>query len=252
MQAAPGSRVEYHHFEVAHRIRCTVEGISAPVCDTTDAPIPSTPIGVAALFERPRWDDYTQLWLLSGSDSDDTDVSLTSALFETFLEQTRGSCVPVLIGAGDGFITHGNAVAKEMGIGEPLSSDRVSPGFFSVSGNPPITVDTRMFGGQELDVHPLFEGVHSVADTVSTWGEGTHGDIVAEGAEAYQVIAHDTAGRPSIAVGSTTEPSGGRPFVIDAGFQRFYGMKAHEGTWTYLRNVVGYLGSVGCKAEPTK
>jgi hypothetical protein len=251
-QSPPGPTVEYHHFETAQQIRCFVEGISAPTCETTDAPLPTTPGEIVGLFGKPHWDDYTQVWILSGSDADASDVSLTGELFGAFLAETQGSCIPVLIGAGDGFITHGNAVADTLGIGRVLSTDFANPGFFTVAGLPPITVDSRMVAGINLSSHRLFDGVESLPDTLSTFGEGTHGDGIAEGSTSYQIIAHDTAGRPSIAVGSVSLPTGDRPFVIDAGFQRFYAMAPTEGSRTYLQNIVVYLAGVGCKRQHTK
>src|SRR5262249_36814354 len=169
---------------------------------------------------------------------DTTDVGLTGALFDHFLAETQGSCIPVLIGAGDGFITHGNAVAKELGIGEVLSTDFAMPGFFSVAQDPTVNVDDRMSAGKELSNHLLFKGVDSIADGVSNGFQSTHGDSIAEGPPSYQVIAHDTSGRPAIAVGSVTLQSGEeRPFIIDAGFQRYYGMTG-DGTQTLLQNMV--------------
>ena len=178
-------------------------------------PRPPRPPTSLALFEKPHWDDYTQVWILSGSELDAADVELTGARFDMFLTETQGSCIPLLLGAGDGFITHGNAIAAELGIGEaaPPSSTSNCPGFFKVSGPiSAINVETRMFAGKELSPHALFENVSSIADVMSTYGEGTHGDSVAEVGTTYQVVAHDTGGRPSIAVGSVALPTGDRPF----------------------------------------
>jgi len=108
-----------------------------------------------------------------------------------------------------------------------------------------------MYAGQELTAHAVFENVGSVADRISSLGELTHGDSIASG-PSVQIIAHDTDGRPAVAVGYVTLPTGDRPFLIDAGFQRFYAVKTGEDTQIYLANLVRYLGSVGCKAQPTR
>lgn len=253
VQACPNVWVEYHHFEVSIRVKCVESTQGGPGCQELYEELPATAEAVQALFEKPSWDDYTQVWILSGSELDATDVTLTGVLFDHFLAQTQGSCIPVLVGAGDGFITHGNAVTSELGIGEVLSTELASPGFFSVQLDPNVAVGTRMYAGSELSGHALFQDVDSIADAVSNAQQSTHGDSVQDGNPAYQVVAHDSAGRPAIAVGAIDLPGDGdRPFVIDAGFQRYYGMQPAEGTYTLLQNLVKYLGNVGCKAEIPK
>jgi len=253
VQTCSDISVEYHHFEISVRVKCLFASSGGPGCQELDEPPPSTSDGILALFEKPKWDDYTQIWILSGSELDATDVTLTGELMDHFLAETKGSCIPVLIGAGDGFITHGNAVATELGIGNVFSTEFVQPGFFSVALDPAVTIGAWMNPGTELADHVLFEGVDSIADTVSNSMQATHGDSVAEGNTAYQVIAHDSSGRPAIAVGAIDLPGDGdRPFIIDAGFQRYYGITASEGTRTLLENMVKYLGNTGCKAEIPK
>jgi hypothetical protein len=245
--------VEYHHFEVALRVKCLFGPSIASGCQEINEPAPSTPDGLIALFEKPNWNDYTQIWVLSGSEFDATDVALTGQVFEHFLGQTKGSCIPVLIGAGDGFVTHGNAVTSGLGIGQVFSTEFVQPGFFSVAFDAAVNVDSRMYAGSNLASHVLFQGVDSIADTVSNSAQFTHGDSIAEGSPSYQVIAHDSNGRPAIAIGAIELPDDGdRPFIIDAGFQRYYGMQAADGTRTLLQNMAKYLGNVGCKADIPK
>src|SRR4030095_5951610 len=114
--------VEYHHFEVDWRIECFYTNAGGS-CQQLSEPTPTTPEQIEAIFGKATWDDYTQVWLLSGSEMDATDVALTGQLFQHFLNQTSGSCVPVLVGAGDGFITHGNAVTAGLGLGDLFSTD---------------------------------------------------------------------------------------------------------------------------------
>jgi hypothetical protein len=245
--------VEYHHFEVSFRVKCQYSTSGGPGCQEIQEEPPATTSEILALFGKPNWDDYTQVWILSGSELDATDVSLTGALFDHFLGQTKGSCIPVLIGAGDGFITHGNAVASELGLGQVFSTEFVQPGFFSVALDPNITVNSRMYAGAELKPHLLFQDVDSIADTVSTFMQSTHGETIADQPGTYDIIAHDSSGRAAIAVGDIDLPGGDyRPFILDAGFQRYYSLGATEGTQKLLENFVKYLGSVGCKADPPK
>jgi hypothetical protein len=249
----PGVTVEYHHFEVSFRVKCLYATNGGPGCQEIQEEPPTTTNEILALFGKPNWDDYTQVWILSGSDLDATDVSLTGALFDHFLGQSKGSCIPVLIGAGDGFITHGNAVSTELGLGQVFSTEFVQPGFFSVGFDPNITVNSRMHAGAELKDHVLFQDVDSIADAVSNSSQSTHGETLADQPGTYDIIAHDTSGRAAIAVGDIDLPGGDyRPFILDAGFQRYYSLGPTEGTQKLLENMVKYLGSVGCKAEPPK
>src|SRR5262249_21006965 len=128
VQTCADISVEYHHFEVSFRVKCLYGSSAPPSCQELTEASPTTPDAITALFEKPTWDDSTEIWILSGSELDATDVGLTGELFDHFLGQTKGSCIPVLIGAGDGFITHGNAVATELGIGNVLSTEFAQPG----------------------------------------------------------------------------------------------------------------------------
>jgi hypothetical protein len=61
------------------------------------------------------------------------------------------------------------------------------------------------------------------------------------------VIAHDSAGRPAIGVGQLMLPNGDkRPFVIDAGMQRYYGQHVLPDTLVLLKNIRRYLATAGC------
>lgn len=245
--------VEYHHFETGVRVKCLYTTSGGTGCQEIGEAPPATPEAILSLFEKPSFDEYTQVWILSGSALDSTDVSLTGALFDHFLEQTTGSCTPVLIGAGDGFVTHGNSVAAELGLGQVFTTELALPGFFSVAMEPIVTVDTLMMPGTQLATHVLFQDVDSIADQVSTISQSTHGDSLIPQPAVYDIIAHDTSGRAAIAVGKLAVAGGeDRPFLLDAGFQRYYGMDSVGGTQTLLQNMVKYLGSVGCKAEPPK
>jgi hypothetical protein len=246
--------VEYHHFEVDFRIKCTAISGSVPSCQqVTGAISQASAQEILSWFEQSTWDDYTQVWILSGSELDAADVALTGSLFNHFLGETNGSCIPALIGAGDGFIDHGNAVAAELGLGQVFSTELAQPGFFSVAFTTLpnyVNVDSYMQSGTELESHLLFTEVGSLVDTVSSDFQTAHGDSVNESDSHYDVIAHDTAGRPSIAVGEIVLAGGDdRPFIIDAGFQRYYAGGYDADTRKFLQNMVLYLGLVGCKAD---
>lgn len=254
VQPCANLRVEYHHFEVDVRFKCVAGSTVAPSCqelggETSDA----SPQDVFGWFDNGTWNDYTQVWVLSGSELDMADVALSGSLFQHFLEETRGSCTPVFVGAGDGFIDHGNSVTTELGLGNVFSTDLQFPGFFSVAmGNvaTQVAIDGRMQQGAQFDGHLLFTGVGSMADAVSTGFQSAHGDLLKHSSPHYDVIADDTAGRPAIAIGLLALAGGDdRPVILDAGMQRYYAAGHDAETRRFLQNLVMYLGLVGCKAD---
>jgi hypothetical protein len=97
--------------------------------------------------------------------------------------------------------------------------------------------------------------VTSIVDRVSNGiMQQAKGDGLAPGVaqpNIYDVIATDSAGSPTIAVGAAKVSGDGyRPFVFDSGWQRMYALGQDPGTDQYLKNLVMYMGLVGCKAAP--
>ena len=68
---------------------------------------------------------------------------------------------------------------------------------------------------------------------------------------AVTVVGHDTLGRPQIGYGRipiTNTP--GRPFILDAGMQRYYALGLNDTkTGILLKNIVKSLGSIGCRSQ---
>lgn len=238
--------IEFHHFTVGSDVKCVYPAGGSPACGNASMSSTPTPDEVVARFDLQRWDDYTQVWILSGSEKDMSDITVSGDLFAQFASQAGNSCIPVFIGAGDGFIDHGNAMAQALGIGPILSTAFAQPGFFF--GGLSITVDSEMMAGTQLDADPLFNGVQMIADGVANGLQHTHGDSLVAN-PMVEVIAHDSAGNPAIGVGSLALPNGqSRPFVIDAGMQRYYAVHAQPDTLTLLENIEKKLATVGCRA----
>lgn len=238
--------IEFHHLTVGQDVKCVYAYHETPSCETVGMSSAPTPAEVVARFDLHDWNQYTQVWILSGSEKDMSDVRVSGDLFGHFIAQAGTSCIPVFLGAGDGFIDHANAMAQSLGIGGIMSTDFAQPGFFF--GTSSVTVESKMTAGTELEPHMLFSNVSVIADGVGNGLQHTHGDSLVPN-QMVQVIAHDSSGRPAIGVGAIPLPTGDvRPFVIDAGMQRYYGSVVQPDTMTLLLNIRQYLASVGCRA----
>ena len=248
--ACPSTKVDYHHFETGLHTKCVYQTTGGGSCQNLTPAV--TVADIRASFEHQAVGDYTQIWVLSGSDQDQTDIPVGDQLFQGVLGDTTGACIPMLIAAGDGFITHANTVTTDLGMGGVFTMKTNPPSFFSVNLMPAAAAST--LPASSFKSHVLFTGVPSIVDRVSAFVQQAHGDSLAATAPApaiYDVIAHDDSGNPTIAVGAFKHASDGyRPFILDAGWQRMYTLGQDPGTGQYLKNIVMYLSLVGCKAAP--
>src|SRR5262245_35909832 len=104
--------IEFHRLVIGTDIKCIHETGKAGVCETVMMSETPTAEEVIARFDRHKWNSYNQVWILSGDEGDPSDIKVNGDLFGTFLAQGSSSCNSIFIGAGDGFIDHGNVVAQ--------------------------------------------------------------------------------------------------------------------------------------------
>jgi hypothetical protein len=238
----PGTRLEYHHVLAEWRLKCVYpQPAGAKLCHGNLAP-------EVALGEG-DWNAYTQIWILSGSEMDHSDLTVASALFTKIGNATKATCLPVFLGFGDGFIDHANRAAEILGIGPIAATTLPMPNFWVYL---PDAMEVSNMTGAMLGAHILFTGVAALTDVVQHVGnQSIEGDALINN-PLVEVITKDNASRPSIGVGrvpATNDLRWGRPFVVDAGMQRFYTADKNPQTLVYLRNVIRYLGSVGCRSD---
>ncbi len=250
--ACPSTSVDYHHFEIQMHVKCVYKsgatGTSNGGCQNLNAAI--TVDDIRSSFEKKSAADYTQIWVLSGSDQDKSDIPTGDALFQGVVSDTKGACIPMLVAAGDGFVTHANTITSDFGLGNVFTAKTNPPSFFMAA----FAVNaTSAIQGPSLKSHLLFKNVPSITDRVATMMQQAHGDslaITAPDPHIYEVIANDDQGSPTVAVGAAKVSGDGyRPFVFDSGWQRMYTLQ-DPGTAQYLKNLVMYMGLVGCKAAP--
>jgi len=249
VNSCPKTSIDYHHFETSTHVKCVYSEGTGGSCQNLAAAV--TVADIRASFVHQSVNDYTQIWILSGSDQDPSDIPTGDALFQGILGDTTGACIPMLVAAGDGFMTHAKTIANDLGMGDVFHMETSPPSFFSVAMG--AAQATSSISGSAMKPHLIFKGSTSLVDKVGSFFGAAHGDSLVDTVASphiYDVIAHDSSGKPSIAIGAAKlKGDGYRPFIFDAGWQRMY-VLGDAGTAQYLKNIVMYMGLVGCKAAP--
>lgn len=246
---ADGSNLtfEFHHFTVGNDVKCLYSPQRPDSCEMATMSAAPPVAEVLGRFEMHHWNDYFQIWILSGSEKDMSDIRTDGEMFAHFVQEAGDSCTPIFIGAGDGFIDHANEIAGALNMGRIMETQLANPGFFF--GTSSVSVDTRMNAGTELGSHEIFDNVTVIADGVGNpFLQHARGDQLRAENTNLQIIAHDSTGRPVIAAAEQILSDGAtRPMIIDAGMQRYYGSTAEPNTLELLLNIRRYLSSVGCR-----
>ena len=229
-------------------------------------PIPGLPIGamgfVSFFPEKPGvsnetlmvpesfpsrpWNDYQQVWLLSGGDHDPSDWPTSHPLFQNLLTKFRtpaaalGQPVPSLFLAGGiGHHDHANHVLRALDLPEVFQShvtDLVTP---RVNDGSQVQVLSRARAGDGLTTHAIFEGVASLADRIEVGGFDCDTDFLPVANNPFQIVGRNRLGEPSIALRETDT----RRWVLDAGMTRYYSLfdPNERDTYRFLQNTIKWL-----------
>lgn len=247
--------IEYHYFIKGYTNKCIYEPGATPQCQSGQLPESLTLDQFLSYFDKP-FDDLTQVWILSGSQLDSADLEITASFFVDFVDILADHCMPMLLAADDCFIDHGNIISQAMGMGPVFQHTQpYCPTFVGVNAADAAsnTAATVMNAGSNLTNHLLFTDVANIADGVQgsygAMGNPT-GDSL-QPVEGVNVIATSTMNTPQIGeafvqIAGEKYP---RPVLLDAGWDRSWTVAGHEGTATYMRNLVLYMGLIGCIAE---
>jgi hypothetical protein len=200
---------------------------------------------VEANFPSRPWNEYTQVWLLSGSNQDDTDIPTDHEFFQKMLQRyltpaPPGQTMPsLLVATGIGNRDHANRVLATLQMPELFQSHLSTIDTPAVPDGSVVDGRGRARAGAELTAHAIFEGVESIADTLTLGGIEYETDFLLEANNPFQVVGRNVKGEPAIGARETPE----RRMVIDAGMQRYYSLYKPEdaGTYRYLQNIIKYL-----------
>ncbi|MEJ7734811.1 MAG: hypothetical protein WKG00_37180 [Polyangiaceae bacterium] len=247
--------IEYHYFISGYTNDCTFTPGAGLQCMTGPLPESLTLDQFIAYFHKP-FDQFTQVWILSGSQLDGADLNITATFFVDFVDLLADHCMPMLLAADDCFIDHGNIISQAMGMGSVFQHKQpYCPQFVGVSASeaPTITAATTMEAGTHLSDHLLFTNVSSIADGVTSssypMGNPTGDSLLA--AEGVTTLATSTSNEAQIGEAFVTLAGEKypRPVLLDAGWDRSWTALGHPGTGAYMQNLVLYMGLIGCIAE---
>jgi hypothetical protein len=210
---------------------------------------PGNPNGgfMGATYPSRAWNEYSQIWFLSGSNEDPTDVPTTHEFFLNLLSRLStttgtapGQPAPsVFVGSGIGNLDHGNRVLASFQLPELFQTHAEIVETPNVGAGAGVQPMSRLRAGAELTPHPLFEGVENIVDQVGIDGQPYETDFLPVANNPFQIVGRNSKGEPAIGVRDTET----RRFVIDAGLQRFYSLfsPTEVGTYRYLQNIIKYL-----------
>lgn len=197
-------------------------------------------------FPSRPWNEYQQVWLLSGGDHDPSDVPTNDPFFHSMLAKFRTPAVPpsqavpsLFLAAGIGHHDHANHVLRTLELPELFQShvtDLLTP---RVGDGSEVEVLSRARIGDQLTTHAVFEGVGSIADRIGITGDGYDADFLPVANHPFQIVGRNQLGEPSIAVRETET----RRWLLDGGMTRYYSLfdPAEGDTYRFLQNTIKWL-----------
>ena len=196
-------------------------------------------------FPSRPWNEYHQVWLLSGGDHDPTDIPTEHQFFQNLLAKFQTAATPsqsvpsLFLAAGLGHRDHANRVLHALELPEMFQShvtELVTP---HVNDPSEIEVFSRARVGDQLTAHAVFEAITSIADRVDVAGTECDTDFLPLANHPFQIVGRNRLGEPSIAVRETET----RRFVLDAGMPRYYSLVSptESDTYRYIQNTIKWL-----------
>ena len=196
-------------------------------------------------FPSRPWNEYHQVWLLSGGDHDPTDIPTAHQFFQDLVAKFRTPAAPsqsvpsLFLAGGIGHRDHANRVLRALDLPEMFQShitDLVTPRLSEASE---IRVVSRARVGDQLTAHALFEVITSIVDRIDFDGIECETDFLLTANHPFQIIGRNRLGEPSIAVRETET----RRLVLDTGMTRYYSLVSptESDTYRYVQNTIKWL-----------
>ena len=197
-------------------------------------------------FPSRPWNEYQQVWLLSGGNHDPTDWPTDHPSFQNLLAKfsspaaAPGQSVPsLLLAGGIGHRDHANQVLQALGLPEMFQSHETELITPRVSDGSQVTVLSRARMGDGLTTHAVFDGIASIADSMDVAGFECDTDFLPLANHPFQIVGRNRLGEPSIALREAET----RRMVLDAGMTRYYSLfePTERDTYRYLQNTIKWL-----------
>jgi hypothetical protein len=205
----------------------------------------------ASMVMAQDWNIYSQIWLLSGSPQDPTDLPVGSSTWQAIQSKLVATKSALFLGGGDGFVEHAIQASKALGLGTGFGTSQAA-NFYVF--NPDTIVASELTMGVQLHRHDLFAGgITSIADEVRHSNSFSDPNAPMSKSDyliptsGITIIGNNTQNQPCIGVSEVTTAGNKRRVVMDAGMQRFYATgtaenkKVNADTLLYLQNIVVYL-----------
>lgn len=183
-------------------------------------------------FPSEPFENYNQVWLLSGGEADGVDLRTNSREFQRYIEGIKRTNSNLFIGTGFGNVYHANALTTALGLGAIVATDLETHTYPQASsGSHALTeLTTGMLASNEI----LFENVTRLPDTVKVGEYDVTPDWVIA-AENVKALAVNGQGKIVIARLELAN----RQIIVDTNLGRTYLIRHEDhNVEQYLLNLV--------------
>src|SRR4029453_8859341 len=150
-----------------------------------------------AAFPARPWNEYNQVWILSGSNQDETDVPTDHEFFQKMLQRyltppTPPLTIPSLfIATGIGNRDPANRVLGILQLPELFQSHLGTIDTPGVSDGGAVDPRGRATAGAQLTAHAIFEGVPSLPDVMGLALAEYESDFLLEANNPFQIVGRN-------------------------------------------------------------
>lgn len=188
-------------------------------------------------FPKKPFNDYDEIWVLSGSASDSEDLRLSSTTFQRFLTGIVNSNANLFLGTGNGAIYHTNAITTALGYGNLFNAGGKSFLAFTYPDKNNISAVTQITKSQMRAGDPLFASVSVLPDTINVNGDKLVSDKLVSNSNLDYLITN-SAGVAQVA----RINAGSRKIVLEANLARMYAILVGDANVrNYMVNIMTSL-----------
>jgi hypothetical protein len=194
--------------------------------------------GNVGSFPSKSFNDYDEIWVLSGAVDDNFDLRIDSVTFQRFLDGIKNSKANLFLGTGNGAIYHTNAITTALGFGDLVLAGGSSFLVVTAPTGNIITVESQITKSQMRANHPLFMNVAVLPDSITVNGDTLVSDKLVSDASLDSLV---TNSKGISEIGQLS--LGSRQIVLDADLGRMYNvLNGDANVRNYIVNLMTTLG----------